>query len=88
MTTITKYRSNRFYGALAATAFAVPALLVIVAGAMPEGLQRGELIVVGNAMAIAMLAAALVVNAAYAFGFSKALKLAAVTPNNSAMSYG
>jgi hypothetical protein len=84
MSTFTKNHSDFFYRALAAVAITAPILLVFAAGTLPEGLERGELIVNGYGMVLAVLATALVLRAAYAFGFSKALKkIAASEPNYS-----
>ncbi len=88
MTTITKYRSDFFYGGLAIAAYCAPALLVVAAGTMREGLPRGELIVDGSAVALAAIATALVLRVAYALGFSEALRIATSRPKASMMSYG
>ncbi len=79
--TFTKYHSDVFYAALAAVAMVAPILLVIASGTLPEGLERGELIVFGNGVILAVVAAAMVVRAAYALGFNKALKIAVSEPN-------
>jgi threonine/homoserine/homoserine lactone efflux protein len=81
MATFTKNRSDFFYGAFAAVAMIGPILLVIAAGTMPEGLETGEFIVYGHGVLLAVLSTALVLRAAYALGFSKALKIAASEPN-------
>ncbi len=81
MTTSTKNHSDFFYRALAAVAMVGPILLVIAAGTSPEGLERGDLIVYGQGVVVAVLASALVLRAAYTLGFSKALKSAASEPN-------
>jgi len=73
MTTFTKDRTEFFYPVLAAVAMIAPMLLVVAAGMLPEGLERGEFIVSGFALVLAMLAATLVLRAAYTLGFSKAL---------------
>jgi len=83
MTTSTKNRSDFSYGALAAVAMIAPILLVFAAGTLPEGLERGALIVYGHGVLLATLATALVLRAAYAFGFRQALKIAAFEPNYS-----
>ncbi|MGO9993602.1 MAG: hypothetical protein ACLPTF_13965 [Steroidobacteraceae bacterium] len=83
MTTFTKYHSDFFYRALAGVAIMAPILLVFVAGTLPEGLQRGDLIVYGHGVVLAVLAIAVVLRAVYAWGFSKALKLAASAPSYS-----
>ena len=83
MTTSTKNHSDFFYGALAAVAMIAPILLVFAAGTFPEGLERGALIVDGLGVVLAVLATALVLRAAYAVGFSKALTIAASEPNYS-----
>ena len=83
MATVTKNPSNFFYGAFAAVAMIGPILLVIAASKMPEGLETGEFIVYGHGVLLAVLSTALFLRAAYASGFSKALKMAASEPNYS-----
>ena len=83
MATFTKNHSNFYYSAFAAAAMIGPILLVIAASAMPAGLERGEFIVYGHGVLLAVLATALVLRAAYVRGFSKALKIAASEPNYS-----
>jgi predicted tellurium resistance membrane protein TerC len=83
MTTFTKHHSDFFYGALAAVAIIASILLVFATGTLPEGLERGELIVYGYGVVLAVVATALVVRAAYAVGFRKALKIAAAVPTYS-----
>jgi len=83
MATVTKNPSNIFYGAFAAVATIGPILLVIAASKMPEGLGTGEFIVYGHGVLLAVLSTALVLRAAYTFGFSKALNIAASEPNYS-----
>jgi hypothetical protein len=79
--TFTKYHSDVFYGALAAVAMIAPILLVLASGTLPEGLLRGEVIVFGHGVILAVVVAAMVVRAAYALGFNKALKIAVSEPN-------
>ena len=74
MTTATKNHSDFFYRAIAAVAITAPILLVFASGALPEGLERGEFIVDGHGVILAILATALVLRAAYTLGFSNALK--------------
>jgi len=84
MTTATKNRSDFFGRALATVAMIVPILLVFAAGTMPEGLERGDLIVYGHGVLLAVLVTALVLRAAYYLGFSKALtRHALAKPNQS-----
>jgi protein-S-isoprenylcysteine O-methyltransferase Ste14 len=76
MNTGTHQHSKFFYSALAAVAMLGPILLVFAAGTLPEGVQqRGNLIVHGHEVLLAILAAALALRAAYTMGFSKALKI-------------
>ena len=76
MNTGTHQHSKFFYSALAAVAMLGPILLVFAAGTLPEGVQqRGNLIVHGHEVLLAILAAALALRAAYTLGFSKALKI-------------
>lgn len=83
MTTFTKHHSDFYYRALAALAMIGPIVLVFAAGALPQGLERGELIVDGYGVLLAVLATAVVLRAVYAVGFSKALKIAAAVSNDS-----
>jgi len=83
MTSSTKSYNEFFYGALAAVAIIGPMLLVIAAGIMPPGPQTGEFIVYGHGVVLVALAAALVMRAAYAWGFSTASRLVAAKPNYS-----
>lgn len=75
MNTGTHQHSKFFYSALAAVAMLGPILLVFAAGTLPEGGQRGNLIVHGHEVLVAILAAALALRAAYTMGFSRALKI-------------
>jgi hypothetical protein len=79
--TFTKYHSDVFYAALAAVAMLAPILLVLASGTLPEGLERGEVIVFGHGVILAVVATAMVVRAAYALGFNKALKIAVSESN-------
>ena len=83
MKTSTKSYSDFFYRALAAVAIVAPILLVIAAGTLPEDLERGDLIVYGYGVVLAVLATALALRAAYTLGFSRALRIAASEPNYS-----
>jgi threonine/homoserine/homoserine lactone efflux protein len=86
MTTSTKNRSDLgsfFYRALAAAAMIVPMCLVVAASALPEGLERGDFIVNGHGVLLAVLVAALVLRAVFARGFRKALKIVTSNPNRS-----
>ncbi len=78
----TNEQSSFFYRAIAAVAMIGPILLVIAAGSMPEGLERGEFVVNGHGAVLAMLAIALVLRAAYTLGFKSALKNADADSNN------
>ena len=83
MTTFTKKHSGFFYGALAAVATIGPILLIIAASAMPEGLEKGEFIVYGHGVVLAILSIAMALRAAYVVVFSNALKIAASEANSS-----
>ena len=83
MTTSTNNHSNFFYSGIAALAVIAPIGLVCAAGTLPEGLHRGDLIVSSFGAVLSVLATALVVRAAYALGFSRALKTAASERNYS-----
>ena len=83
MTSISKNRTDFFYPVLAAVAMIAPILLVVAAGVLPEGLERAEFIVSGFGLLLAMLAAALVLRAAYARGFTEALTIVASDRNDS-----
>jgi Trypsin-like peptidase domain len=71
-----------FYRAFAGVAIIAPILLVFAAGTLPEGPERGALIVDGLGVVLAVLATALVLRAAYALGCSQTLKVAASEPND------
>jgi len=83
MTKFSTHHSDFFYRGLAAITMAGSILLVIVADRLPEGLQRGELIVDGSGVVLAVLATALVLRIAYGVGFRKALEIATAVSNNS-----
>ncbi|MFI4891132.1 MAG: hypothetical protein ACHQIL_11435 [Steroidobacterales bacterium] len=83
MTVFTKFHSDLFYLRLASVAIGGPILLVIAAGRLPEGLVKGELIVYGHGIVLAILATAVVLRAAYAVGFSRAWKIATAAPGHS-----
>jgi len=83
MTTFSKHHSDLYYRGLAALAMIGPMLLVIAAGALPDGLERGELIVGGYEVLFAVLVTAVILRTVYAVGFSKALKIAASVSNYS-----
>jgi hypothetical protein len=82
MSTFSKHHSDFFYRALAAIAMAGSILMVFVADTLPEGLQRGELIVDGSGVVLAALATALVLRTAYGVGFRKASDIATAAQNN------
>jgi hypothetical protein len=86
MTTSTKDRSDLshfFYRALAAATMIVPMCLVVAASALPEGLERGDFIVNGHGVLLAVLVAALVLRAVYTWGSKKALENPTSEPNRS-----
>ena len=73
MNTSSQKQNNFFIRGIASVAIIAPFLMVIAASTMPEGLARGDLIVYGHGVLLAVLAAALVLRAVYALSFSKAL---------------
>ena len=83
MTAIPEDNGDLFYGTLVAVVLIAPFLLLFAAGGMPEGIERGELIVYGHGVVLAGAASAMVLRAAYAHGFRKALKIAALERNYS-----
>ncbi|MFI4865471.1 MAG: hypothetical protein ACHQDB_00010 [Steroidobacterales bacterium] len=84
METLSNERSY-FYRIFAGVAMITPISLLIVAGTLPEGVQaRGDLIVYGHEILVAVLATALALRAAYTLGFSKAFKIAVSEPKHSA----
>ena len=83
MTTFTKNHSDVFYRALAAVAMITPMFLVFAAGTLPEGTERGDLIVYGHGAVLAVLVTALVLRAAYTLGFSNAFRIVSSEPNRS-----
>ena len=65
----TTFHSDRFYHWLAAAAIGASTLLVLASGELPEGLVRGELIVYGHGVIVAVVATAMLLRATYAVGF-------------------
>jgi hypothetical protein len=84
MQSVTNEPSSFFYRALAAVSMVVPVLLVFSADALPEGLERGDRIVYGHGVLLAVLATALALRAAYTLGFSETFKIAVSEPKHSA----
>ena len=82
MVASTDNRTDFFYATLVALVIIAPFALVIATGWVPEG-QRGNFIVLGHGVILAVVGAALVLRAVYAFGFRQALKLAAAERNYS-----
>jgi len=74
MTRSSRLQNSFFARAFTAVALLGPILLVIVAGTMPEG-SRGELTVYGNTAIVGLLAASLLLRAAYGLGYSRARRL-------------
>jgi hypothetical protein len=83
MTTSTQHHSDFFLRAFTTVAILGPILLVMIAGTLPEGLARGQLIVLGDGGIVVALATALVLRTVYGLGFSNAFKLAASRSNYS-----
>jgi len=81
MTTFTKYHGDFYYRAIAAVAMIGPILLIVAASTLPEDPETGEFVVYGHGVVLAVVAAALALRAAYARGFSKALRIGALEPN-------
>ncbi len=73
MTATTNMVSAFFYRALSAVAIAAPMLLIFAVSQLPEGTERGELMVYGLGTVVIALVTALVLRAAYASGFQKGL---------------
>jgi hypothetical protein len=69
-------RADRFVRGIAAVAMLGPMLLVVMAGLLPEGLERGQLVVWGNAGIVVALTLALLLRVAYAMGYTSAFQLA------------
>jgi hypothetical protein len=82
MATSTKTHDDFIYGALGVIATIPPILLVVAAGSMSEGLERGQFIVHGCGVILAALATALVLGAAYTLGFRNALRIVASVESN------
>jgi hypothetical protein len=81
---MTKFTTNdHFIRAVTAVAIFGPLLVLMICGTLPEGLARGQLIVLGYSVIVAALTAAVVLRAVYGLGFSKAFKLAAATSHRS-----
>jgi len=83
MHTSIKNYGDFFYPTLAGVAIGAPILLVGAVSHLPEGAERGEFMAYGLAAAVTVLVTALVLRAAYALGFTKALRIAASEPNRS-----
>ena len=83
MNSFTNYDSNSFYRALAAVAITGPMLLVYAASALPEGPGRGDLVVYGHGVVLAILATAMILRAAFILGFRRAFRIAASNPDSS-----
>jgi hypothetical protein len=83
MKTGTNEQSSFFYPALASVAMITPIFLVVIAGILPEGLERGDAFVYSHGLLLTGLAIALVLRAAYSLGFSKAFKFVISKPNRS-----
>ena len=81
-TSINNY-GDFFYRTLAGVAIGAPILLVGAVSQLPEGTERGEFMAYGLAAAVTVLVGALVLRAAYALGFTKALGISASEPNRS-----
>ena len=69
-----EHQSQWFFRALIAFLVAAPMILVLIAGSMPVGAGRGDLIVYGHEVILGAGATALLLEAMYAWGFSKAWK--------------
>ena len=83
MKIIDKEYGDFFYLTLAGVAIGAPMLLVCAVSQLPEGTERGEAMVYGLGAVGAILVAALVLRAAYALGFHKALSIASPERNRS-----
>ncbi len=83
MTSKSHDSGDRFYKPLALVTILSSLLLVCFAGAMPEGLNRGQVIVYGHEALFVFLATALTLHAAYRSGFNKAMELAQVASKRS-----
>lgn len=80
MKTTPNESSSRFYSVLAALAMLTPIFLVIAAGTLPQG-ARGDLIVFGHEVLLAVIAAALALRIAFVKGSATA---SSRLPNRSA----
>jgi hypothetical protein len=80
MSIFKQHQSDFFPRAFATVAMLGPILLVLIAGTLPEGLERGQLIVSGHGAIVAILAASLVLRAVYELGYRRASELAASKP--------
>jgi len=79
MMTVNLNRGEYFVRAVTAVAICAPLLVLMISGTLPEGLARGQLIVLGYSAIVGALTAAVVLRAVYGLGFSNAFKLAAAT---------
>ncbi len=83
MNTSIKNCGDLFYRTLAGVVIGAPMLLVGAVSQLPEGTERGELMVYGLGAVGAAIVCALVLRAAYAFGFTRALEIVTSEPNRS-----
>jgi len=74
---------NFIDGVIGALATIPSIILVVAASTLPEGLERGQFVVHGCAINLAVLATALVLRVAYVWRYSNALKIVAPEPNYS-----
>ncbi|MGP0084723.1 MAG: hypothetical protein ACLP0B_13985 [Steroidobacteraceae bacterium] len=83
MKTMTKNYSDSSYRTLAAVVIGAPMLLTLAVSQLPEGTDRGEIMVYGLGAVLAVVVTTLVLRAAYILGFSKAFSPVSAEPNRS-----
>ena len=83
MKTSIKNYGDFFYGTLAGVAIGGTIFLVGAVSQLAEGTERGEFMAYGLGAVATILVTALVLRAAYALGFTKALRSATSEPNRS-----
>jgi hypothetical protein len=72
-----------FYRTLAGAAIGAPIFLLGAVSQLPEGTERGEFMAYGLGAVATILVTAMLLRAAYALGFTKALRTATSEPNRS-----
>ncbi len=75
MKTLSKTQTDLFFVAFTAVAFVASVILISMAAALPEGIERGAFLVDGYGAVMGMLLGSLALRAMYWAGFNRALRL-------------